>query len=372
MNKNVIIALASLLAAFSFTQFSKESPIDSSIPSHVIGMFQEWLQVHGKTYQRPEELVHRLKIFFENYLYITEMNAKNEGSLVLSLNHFADLHVDEFYHSKDTERDIEDERKKEELKRKEALNPPVKLETQVNQGTTGDVVNWESFSGQRYLPPIGRQDTTCNGASFAWALQYAITASDSDINRRSNPMPVSAQYFLDCGDFKCDQKLYNSDLRKYFYSKILPLEDEYPGARTGRPGSCQAFNPSSKEKPYIRDYQSVTQYDKGLEDKVQKGVVIARVYFNRKVVQFYTRGVVMNKQCDEGFSSDKGYFVIAVTGYSRKGDGQSGAFWQVRFAYGDNYGVFGSMWVEKENGSFSSFGPCEIHYEGMLPIAKKW
>jgi hypothetical protein len=75
---------------------SKDAPVDSAIPSHVVSLFQHWIAKHNKAYERPEELVHRLKIFFENYLYVTEMNSKSTGSLVLSLNKFADLHTDEF------------------------------------------------------------------------------------------------------------------------------------------------------------------------------------------------------------------------------------------------------------------------------------
>jgi hypothetical protein len=64
--------------------------------------------------------------------------------------------------------------------------------------------------------------------------------------------------------------------------------------------------------------------------------------------------------CSQGHMDDKVTLVVATTGYTRVGvsqdshglgQGMSKPFWQVRWAYGPNYGVFGSMWIEKLNGS---------------------
>jgi hypothetical protein len=72
---------------------------------------------------------------------------------------------------------------------------------------------------------------------------------------------------------------------------------------------------------------------------------------------------------------------VAVTGYSRLGvkledlglgQGMSAPFWQVRWAYGPNYGINGSMWIEKWNGSREQTGPCDIHRQCNLPIMKKY
>ena len=128
MNKNLILALAAVLAILSYSQFSKESPVNSVIPSHVISMFQEWIIKHDKIYERPQELNHRLKIFFDNYLYVTENNAKNakEGSsLVLGLNQFADLHVEEFNHSTPSEEGLEERKKKDQVNKQDARKKEV-------------------------------------------------------------------------------------------------------------------------------------------------------------------------------------------------------------------------------------------------------
>ena len=97
MNKTAIFALGLIVALASYTQFSKSySSSDLGIPLEVSNMFQSWIVKHGKNYKTPEELLHRLKIFYDNYLYITESNKNNQGGAILGLNKFADLHVEEF------------------------------------------------------------------------------------------------------------------------------------------------------------------------------------------------------------------------------------------------------------------------------------
>ena len=98
MNKQVILALGIVLAVLSYSKFTQDVTLDNSIPVHITQMFQEWLVRHEKSYDRPEELLHRLRIFYDNYKYVTERNKKNDG-LVLGMTMFADLHPDEFYPS---------------------------------------------------------------------------------------------------------------------------------------------------------------------------------------------------------------------------------------------------------------------------------
>lgn len=97
MKKYAFLALAALLAVASHVQFNKSVNHDTlSIPSEINASFQSWLSSHDKSYGTPEEFIHRLKIFYQNYLYISDYNKKNVGGAILGLNKFADLHLDEF------------------------------------------------------------------------------------------------------------------------------------------------------------------------------------------------------------------------------------------------------------------------------------
>ena len=392
MNKSIIFAVASILAVLSYTQFAKNSQtVDPAVPEKIATMFQNWLAHHGKSYQTPQEMIHRMKIFYENYLYITEMNEKHSG-LTLGLNHFADLHVDEFYTKKQTEEEIQKERDEEYKQKMEEIKnrkPDVELEQQPGPP---NFVNYEYTQGgypRQVLPvDIGSQDNKCWGAVFAWAAQYAITANHA-INNNVQPNNLSAQWLLDCyrygRPYSCGDKISNSDFFRTLYQEKLQLQSTYPGARTGTPGRCAArvseqVGQQPANVPYVYDYDKNALSDKKLEIAVSKGVTMARLYMNKKLVQFYQNGVVTNSACDEGWGSDKGYFTVAITGYTRGNSvsGQFGqqpvrnSFWQTRWAYGRNYGVYGSMWVQKDNGSTSSYGPCEVHWETWFPYLKKY
>jgi hypothetical protein len=79
--------------------------------------------------------------------------------------------------------------------------------------------------------------------------------------------------------------------------------------------------------------------------------VASRIVIVKKTAQFYQKGVVPNSTCSAGLENEPMKSVIAVIGYNRigvdmgLGQGISKPFWQVRWAYGPNYGVFGSMWI---------------------------
>lgn len=101
MNKTWVVAFSLSLALIGYTQFSQSSSLGGdSIPQEVSNLFQGWSLRHRKSYSTPEELLHRLRMFYENYLYIQESNRKYDGGAVLGLTKFADLHVDEFFPGK--------------------------------------------------------------------------------------------------------------------------------------------------------------------------------------------------------------------------------------------------------------------------------
>ena len=118
-----------------------------------------------------------------------------------------------------------------------------------------------------------------------------------------------------------------------------------------------------------------------LEIAVYQGVVASHILINKNLVQFYKSGVVSNEACLEGVPNERIATVIATTGYARNGvnleslglgQGVSKPFWQVRWAYGPNYGVYGSMWIEKWSQSSSTYGPCNIHTVNRLFRMKRY
>lgn len=59
-------------------------------------LFENWCKEYGKAYPSQQEKQHRLKIFEDNYDYVTKYNRLSNSTYTLSLNAFADLTHHEF------------------------------------------------------------------------------------------------------------------------------------------------------------------------------------------------------------------------------------------------------------------------------------
>lgn len=64
--------------------------------SSISDLFNSWCQQYGKTYNSVQEKEYRLKVFEENYAYVSHHNSLGNFSYSLSLNAYADLTQHEF------------------------------------------------------------------------------------------------------------------------------------------------------------------------------------------------------------------------------------------------------------------------------------
>ena len=292
MNKKLIFAIGIILAIVSYSRFKVYNSVDKIVPHHITQMFQQWLVRHDKSYSRPEELLHRLRIFYENYKYVTERNLKNDG-VVLGLTMFADLHSEEFvaqYKIKNKSKKNDFKAKKSQINAKKAK---IVDQTNLNQqpGPSDDVVDWETADGGNYLPPVGSQIPACSGSVGAWAFQYALTANHRITNKiKTTPIPtVSAQWMLDCYTYLGES--YQCG-RVFFKEKLdivnLLLVGEYPQEETGKPGPCKAtlvkLNQAVINRPELENYNTYNTSDKYLEEGIKKGVIIGRIQVIAKIV----------------------------------------------------------------------------------------
>ncbi|XP_022769083.1 low-temperature-induced cysteine proteinase [Durio zibethinus] len=68
----------------------------ASSPSHISHLFETWCDEHGKKYSSEEEKSYRIKVFEDNYGFVTQHNDMANSSYTLALNAFADLTHHEF------------------------------------------------------------------------------------------------------------------------------------------------------------------------------------------------------------------------------------------------------------------------------------
>lgn len=90
----------------------------------------------------------------------------------------------------------------------------------------------------------------------------------------------------------------------------------------------------------------IQPYDpRNLEDAVKTGPVLAKIYIPKKILLFYTSGVVAY---DDSFKSmERVIYNTVITGFSKLGRSGSGPYWQLRGSFGIFWGAKGLMYVEK-------------------------
>lgn len=200
-----------------------------------------------------------------------------------------------------------------------------------------------------------------------------MTAKHAIANNLSSPVVVSSQYFLDCkATAGCVSEYYSDQLINMAMPgeyTVIPLASKY-GPETGKRGRCNTAAQWSANSPKIIDYDSASKSDIILESRTRNGPTFATLYIARRILMFYTAGVVSFDNCMN--YEDAIRYHTAVTGFSRVGQNGSGPYWQVRGSFGTSWGMNGLMQIEKTNGSDHIFGACSIHLNAYELRAKKY
>lgn len=97
MDKFVLFTSVLALFAASSAYFyqAQNSSLPGSVPSHVILAFDQWKLNQGRIYSSPQEQEYRLRLFYQNYKLVAEVNSK-KLSYTFGLNAYSDLSSLEF------------------------------------------------------------------------------------------------------------------------------------------------------------------------------------------------------------------------------------------------------------------------------------
>ena len=97
MNKIIAITTIAAILAASSVYFNQDKSLnfESDIPSDIVLAFDQWKLAQKRLYATPQEQSHRLRVFFENYKLVEEVNSKKLG-YSYGLNSFSDMSSVEF------------------------------------------------------------------------------------------------------------------------------------------------------------------------------------------------------------------------------------------------------------------------------------
>ncbi|KAH9693160.1 hypothetical protein KPL70_016590 [Citrus sinensis] len=310
----------------------------SSLPlnycSDINELFETWCKQHGKAYSSEQEKQQRLKIFEDNYAFVTQHNNMGNSSFTLSLNAFADLTHQEFKASflGFSAASIDHDRR-----RNASVQSP---------GTLRDVPASIDWRKKGAVTEVKDQASCATGAIEG--INKIVTGS---------LVSLSEQELIDC------DRSYNSGcgggLMDYAYQFVIKnhgidTEKDYP--YRGQAGQCnkQKLN---RHIVTIDGYKDVPENnEKQLLQAVVAQPVSVGICGSERAFQLYSSGIFTGP-CSTSLDH-----AVLIVGY----DSENGVdYWIIKNSWGRSWGMNGYMHMQRNTGN--SLGICGINMLASYP-----
>ena len=299
--------------------------------------FENWKVVHGKSYDTDVEHRYRFAIFSQNYINI-QMRNKQNRSVILGINRFADLTNDEFKANH-----LSKYMPKPYIKNLRPVSPSVEdLPTEVDWVAKGAVT------------PVKNQGQ----CGSCWAFSTTGSVEGAWFLKTGELVSLSEQQLVDCSTAEGNQGC-NGGMMDYGFQYIIKNggicgESAYP--YTAQDGTCGNCTVVAK----ISSYKDVTpNSDAALMAAVAEQPVSVAVEADGMDWQFYSGGVVTDS-C--GTNLDHG---VLVVGYGT--DSAAGDYWKVKNSWGPDWGESGYIRIGRGS-KFDPNGECGILMDPSYPV----
>ncbi|VFQ63237.1 unnamed protein product [Cuscuta campestris] len=326
---------------------SSSSSSSSSSTSSISDLFEDWCRQHGgKTYSSDQERRRRLKVFEDNYAYVSRHNGAGNSSYTLALNAFADLTHHEF--------------KAAYLGLSASGNDGL---IRLNRG--GPVLDSWPSSGDYPVPASldwrdkGAVTQVKDQGSCGACWSFSATGAIEGINQivTGSLVSLSEQELIDC------DKSYNSGcdggLMDYAYKFVLKnngidTEEDYP--YQGTQNTC---NQAKLKRPIVSidGYKDVpSNNEKQLLKAVASQPVSVGICGSERAFQLYSKGIF-----DGPCSTNLDHAVLIVGYGSENGDD----YWIIKNSWGTSWGMKGYMHMQRNTGSPE--GMCGVNMLASYP-----
>jgi len=314
--------------------------VTNSLPA--VYQFNAWKQSHSKVYH-PDEETNRRQIFMDNMKFIEEYNAREDTTMTLGTNEFADLTHEEFRTM--LTGSVNDTNAIKAWMEKEAVTflAPENFEAPSS-------VDWRSKGA---VTPIKNQGqcgscysfSTTGGIEGQWYRKNKVLVS------------LSEQQIVDCstsyGNNGCNGGLMTNSFAYVKHAGGIETERAYPYEAKQR--YCRFSTAYIGAK--VKGYSNVRASETSLKAAVAStGPISVAIDASHRSLQFYTGGIYYEPACS---SQNLDHAVLAV-GYSSNSKGD---YWIVKNSWGTSWGISGYFWLKR-----NYYNHCGIASMASFPL----
>ncbi|KAG8494258.1 hypothetical protein CXB51_011641 [Gossypium anomalum] len=328
--------LASFLLSF-FLFFDLSSAAAS--PTQISKIFETWCHQHGKSYSSEEEKSYRLKVFEDNYAFVTQHNAMANSSYSLALNAFADLTHHEFKASR-----LGLSGAAIQFRRPNLREPRLVRDIPAS-------LDWREKGAVTQVKDQG----SC-GACWSFSATGAIEGVNKIVT--GSLISLSEQELVDCDktyNTGCEGGLMDYAFQFVINNHGIDTEEDYP--YQGREHTCN----KEKLKRHVVTIDDYTDVPMNNEKKLLQAVatqpVSVGICGSERAFQLYSKGIFTGP-CSTSLDH-----AVLIVGY---GSENGVDYWIVKNSWGTRWGMNGYIHMIRNSGK--SEGICGINMLASYPI----
>lgn len=306
----------------------------------IIKEFHDWTVKYNKSsyWVNGKNLTQEINAFIDNKNFIDNHNSWN-NNYKLELNHFADIHYDEWLYQKHFN---------ERMFTKEYTDPIEKIKND----NLPSHVDWRK---ENLVTPVKNQQQ----CGSCWTFSATGSMEGQHAKKTGKLISLSESQIVDCdvngSDQGCNGGFMDGAFKYVITNGGIESELDYPY----QPFDNKCSYNKNKVVAKFKGYKDVKGGEAGLKEAVAKiGPISVGIDASNPSFQFYKSGVYYEPECSTTML-DHG---VLVVGYGTTQNGSD--FWLVKNSWGENWGINGYIMMSRDKNN-----NCGIATQPSYPIS---